>query len=103
MIAATIATGRRDSRRSRRRSMNGQRDQDREQDVRDADRAEHDRVGPLEDPEQIEEEVEEPVRARDEVGRPRVGLLREVGAEPAGILGALGGEVPDAGEADDHA
>ena len=67
----------------------GQRDQDREQDVRHADGADHDRVRPLEDPEQIEEEVEEPVGARDEVGRPRVGLLGDVRAEPAGILGAL--------------
>ena len=80
-----------------------QRDQDREQDVRDADRAENDRVGPLENPEQVEEEVEEPVRAGNEVGRARVGFFRVVGPEQTGVVGALGCEVPHARERHDHA
>ena len=77
-------------------------DRDPEQDVRDSDRAEHDRVRPFEDPEQVEEEVEVPVRPRHEVRRARVGLLGVVRPQQARILRAVGGEVPDAGEADDH-
>ena len=74
-IAATNATGR------RRISALGpaveerQPDQQHEQQRRDADRAEHDRLGPLEDAEQVEEEVEEPVGPRHEVRRGRVGLV----------------------------
>ena len=71
MIAATIATGR------QRAPLTAEvderkRDQDREQDVQDPDRADEDGVRPLEDAEQVEE-VEEPVRARDEVRRAGVG------------------------------
>ena len=50
-------------------------DQEHEQQRRHADRAEHDRLGPLEDAEEIEEEVEEPVGARHEVRRARIGLV----------------------------
>ena len=70
--------------------MNGSAISDPEQDVRDPDRAEHDRVRPLEDPEQVEEEVEVPVGPRHEVGRARVGLLGVVRPEPARVVGAVG-------------
>ena len=60
-----------------------QRDQQHEQDRRHADRAEEHRVRPLEDPEQVEEEVEVPVRPRDEVRRPRVGRRGVLRAEQA--------------------
>ena len=53
-------------------------------DRRDPDRAEDHRVRPLEDPQQVEEEVEVPVGARDEVRRARVGLVAVERAEPAG-------------------
>ena len=80
--AATIATGRRSSRRSRAQVDERQREQQDEADRRDADRAEDHRLRPLEDPQQVEEEVEVPVGPRDEVDRPRVGLRRRpAGAE----------------------
>ena len=67
----------------RRRSRNGSASSSIMQDRRDPDRAEDDRVRPLEDPEQVEEEVEVPVGPRDEARRPRVGLVVVLRAEPA--------------------
>ena len=60
-----------------------QRDQQEQRDRRDADRPEDHRLRPLEDPEQVEEEVEVPVRPRDEADRSRVGGVVEELAEPA--------------------
>ncbi len=78
------------SRRSARMSMNGSASSRIEQHRRDADRAEDDRLRPLEDPQQVEEEVEVPVGPRDEVDRSRVGRRVVELAEPA-RLGACGG------------
>ena len=74
-IAATTATGRRVSRRSVRRSKNGSASSSTRQIVGIPTVARIDRVRPLEDPEQVEEEVEVPVGPRDERERPRVGLV----------------------------
>ena len=99
------ATGRRDSRRSRRLSRNGSAIPSTMIDRRDPDRSEDHRVRPLEDPEEVEEEVEVPVRARDEARRSRVGLVAVQRAEPprlgAGVV-ARDRPLPDAGEPDDH-
>ena len=90
-IAATIATGRRSGRRSARRSMNGSASSSTRQIVGIADRAEDHRLRPLEDPEQVEEEVEVPVGPRDEADRSRVGRLVVELPEPAGEPRARGG------------
>ena len=65
-------------------------DQEDQEDGRDPDRGEDHRLGPLEDPQEVEEEVEVPVRPRDELRRARVGLLRVPRAEDARVarLGA---------------
>ena len=74
-----------------------EREQQNERDRRDPDRAEDDRLRPLEDPQQVEEEEEEPVGPRDEARRPRVGLLGVPRAEHADVRRVLAGvEVPDA-------
>ncbi len=52
-----------------------QREHQHHDDRRDPDRPQDHRVRPLEDPEQVEEEVEVPVGPRDEARRPRVGLV----------------------------
>jgi hypothetical protein len=78
-------------------------DEEDERDRRDADRAEEDGLRPLEDSEQVEEEVEVPVGARSERSRTRIGLFRVARAEHAGVAGLLaGGEVPESGEPHDH-
>ena len=73
-------------RRSRATVDERQREQQDHQDRRDPDRAEDHRLRPLEDPEQVEEEVEVPVRPRDEVRRPRVGLVGVQRAELARVV-----------------
>ena len=60
-----------------------QREQQHERDRRHADRAEDHRLRPLEDPQQVEEEVEVPVRPRDEARRARVGRRVVQRPEPA--------------------
>ena len=59
-----------------------ERDREQQDDAerRDPDRPEDDRLGPLEDPQQVEEEVEVPVRPRDERDRPRIGLFGVAGS-----------------------
>src|SRR5262249_54616478 len=83
-------------------------ERDDEQDRRDPDRAEDDRVRPLEDPQQVEEEVEVPVGSRDERERARVGfLVVDLPEEPrvaralVAVRGVARGFVPDDGEHDD--
>ena len=100
-----MATGRRSGRRSARRSMNGIAISRISSDRRDADRPEDDRLRPLEDPQQVEEEVEVPVRARDEADRARVGRGVVELAEPprrGARVVARNRPLPDDREPDDH-
>ena len=81
------------------------REQQQDADRRDADRAEDHRLRPLEDPEQVEEEVEVPVGPRNEADRPRVGRLVVELPEPArlrALVVARDRELPDRREHDDH-
>ena len=71
-------------------SMNGIATSSDQADRRDADRAEEHRLRPLEDPEQVEEEVEVPVGPRNEADRARVGGIVEQLAEPARLTAVLG-------------
>ena len=77
-----------------------------EADRRHPDRAEEDRLRPLEDPEQIEEEVEVPVRPRHEARGARIGrrvVLRpeETRVQPV-VMRAVRRPLPDRRERDDH-
>ena len=88
-MAVHMATGRRSGCRSAlRSSTNGNAISSRSAERRDADRPEDDRLRPLEDPEQVEEEVEVPVGRRDGAHRPGVGGLVVQLPEPA-RLGAV--------------
>ena len=63
-------------------------------------------VRPLEDPQQVEEEVEVPIGPRDEVDRARVGRRVVELAEPARLAGVVVARrrvLPDDREPDDHA
>ena len=102
------ATGRRVSRRSIRRSMNGSRNAMINMIVGIPTVPRMTVFGPLEDAEEIEEEVEVPIRPRDEVRRRGIGGLGVARAEQAGVAAAArvgiraGREVPDGREPDDH-
>ena len=105
--AATIATGRCEGLRARRRSRNGSPMSEHQGDRRHAHGAEEDRLRPLEDPEQIEEEVEVPVRPRHEARRARIGRRIDLRAEQAlvrrVVVRAVRRPLPDHGEPDDRA
>ena len=84
-----------------------QHDQEDERDGRHADRAEEDRLRPLEDPEQVEEEVEVPVRPRHEARRARVGRRIDLRPEQPLVRRVVsrspGRPLPDHREPDDRA
>ena len=93
------------SRRSRRRSRNGSASSRIMHDRRDPDRAQDHRVRPLEDPQQVEEEVEVPVGPRHEARRRPGRPCRRRAARASPALGARVSPVvvlPDDGEPDDH-
>ena len=76
-------------------------ERDDQQDRGDPDGAEDHGVGPLEDPQEVEEEVEVPVGPRHEVRRARIGRLGVTRPEQARVTAAAGlgilagGVVPD--------
>src|SRR5439155_22445116 len=77
-------------------------EQEHKADRRDPDRGDEDRLRPLEDPQEIEEEIEVPVGPWDEARRPGI-RGRSVERTQDARLDAVRVVVPDDGEADDHA